>query len=112
MAQQANRLESILLRERLMSANPTQRVAALHALEREVGQPAGAASARLVSEVENFTARGIPFYASDDPHYLAWVGRAVAYWERLHGVREHAPTAPLPTPSIHPAAQPLPRHAA
>jgi len=70
-----------VLRAQLMAPDPMQRVIALHALEveaEEQGEP------RLATQVEAFAARGIPYYMPDAPHYQAWVGRALDYWQRLH----------------------------
>lgn len=83
MAQQTAGLNAAHLRERLMAAGPMQRVAALHALECELVRCANPPGARLAQAVVEFVARGMPFYSCADPHYLAWVDRAVDYWERL-----------------------------
>ena len=72
--------DSTTLRAQLMAADPMQRVMALHALE----QASASRNAKLAGEVEKFAARGIPFYAPHDANYQAWVGRAIAYWEKLH----------------------------
>jgi hypothetical protein len=77
-------LDSNTLRDRLMARDPMQRFIALHAIELEIGHGATASDPRLAGEVERFAARGVPFYAPNDAHYRAWVGRAVGYWERLH----------------------------
>ncbi|MDE2402635.1 MAG: hypothetical protein KGL90_13315 [Burkholderiales bacterium] len=69
------------LRAELMAPEPIKRVHALHALELELD---GAPQAALAQELEEFAARGIPYYAPDDPHYCEWVGKAVGYWEKLH----------------------------
>ena len=73
------------LRENLMAPNPMQRAIALHALEVELERGNGAPRASLANEVAKFTARGIPFYSLRDPHFCDWVGKAVSYWQRLHG---------------------------
>ncbi len=67
------------LRAQLMARDPMQRVMALHAIEVHAEHGEG----RLAGQVEAFTARGIPYYAPNDPHYQAWVGRALAFWERV-----------------------------
>jgi hypothetical protein len=82
------RIDSAQLRNRLMATEPTLRVAALHALECEVERGAPPTSARLAQAIQEFVARGMPFYSSVDPHYLAWVERAVDYWERLQRGRD------------------------
>jgi hypothetical protein len=69
------------LRAQLMAPDPMQRVTALHAIEVEAGHAGGA---RLAGQVEAFAARGIPYYAPQDPHYQAWVDRALAFWRRVH----------------------------
>jgi hypothetical protein len=76
-------LDSAQLRDRLLAAEPMQRVAALHELECQVQRGPRPAGSRLAQAVREFVARGMPFYSRADPHYLAWVDRAVAYWERL-----------------------------
>lgn len=77
-------LDAAALRAQLMAADPMQRAMALHAIEVELGGARGSASSRAFArEVENFTARGIPFYAPQDRHFRDWVARAVAYWEKL-----------------------------
>ena len=78
------------LREQLMAAEPPQRVAGLHALECACGHATGSNNARLVQVVSEFVARGMPFYSNADPHYLAWVERAIDYWERLQRRRDGA----------------------
>lgn len=74
--------DSAYLRERLMAAEPTQRVAALHDLECELAR-VKPPSSRLAHAIQDFVARGMPFYSNVDPHYLEWVDRAVEYWQRL-----------------------------
>ncbi len=76
------------LRESLMAPNPMQRAIALHALEVELERSSGTPAASLANEVAKFTARGIPFYSLRDPHFCAWVRKAVSYWQRLHA--QHA----------------------
>jgi len=71
------------LRERLMASEPMQRTAALHELECELARARPVPPARLVHAIQDFVARGMPFYSCSDPHYLEWVDRAVEYWERL-----------------------------
>lgn len=66
-----------------MANEPTLRTAALHALECEVERGATPPGARLAQAIQEFVARGMPFYSCADPHYLEWVERAVDYWERL-----------------------------
>jgi hypothetical protein len=70
------------LREQLMAPDPMQRVMALHRLEQEAEH---GKTSRLAGQVEAFASRGIPYYAPEDPHYQAWVSRALEYWQRLHG---------------------------
>ena len=69
------------LRAQLMAPEPIQRVNAMHALELELDETLQDDVAR---ELEEFAARGIPYYAPEDPHYREWVGKAVGYWEKLH----------------------------
>lgn len=69
------------LKARLMARDPMERFMALHTLEVEAGH-----EGRLAGQVEAFAARGVPYYAPEDPHYQAWVERALALWERLHPV--------------------------
>jgi hypothetical protein len=76
-------MDSDSFREHLMAPSPMQRAIALHALEVESENETSASQALAVAAAR-FVARGIPFYAKEDPHYCAWVGRAVSYWERLH----------------------------
>lgn len=76
-------LDSAQLRERLMATEPMQRVAALHDLECQVERSAKPPGARLAQAIQDFVARGMPFYSNVDPHYLEWVDRAVSYLERL-----------------------------
>jgi hypothetical protein len=85
-------MDSDTFREHLMAPNPMQRVMALHALEVESENEAGASQALAIAAAR-FVARGIPFYATEDPHYCAWVGRAVSYWERLHAKPSPSGTA-------------------
>jgi hypothetical protein len=77
------------LRAQLMAPEPIQRVHALHALELELGETPHAA---VAEELEAFAARGIPYYAPEEPAYREWVGKAVSYWEKLH--------APHPVPRM------------
>jgi hypothetical protein len=81
-------LDSAQLRNRLMATEPTLRIGALHALECELERGAAPPGARLAQAIQEFVARGMPFYSSVDPHYLAWVERAVDYWERLQRGRD------------------------
>ena len=81
MKSQAEHASADALRAQLMAPDPMQRFMALHALEVEA-EHGGAA--KLAGQVEAFAARGVPYYAPQDPHYQAWVGRALAFWERLH----------------------------
>ena len=76
-----------------MAAEPMQRIAALHALECRLARAALAPGARLAQVVQEFVARGMPFYSNVDPHYLEWVDRAVDYWERLQARGEAAAAA-------------------
>ena len=69
------------LREQLMAPQAIERVHGLRALELELAECPTAALAR---ELEAFTARGIPYYAPQDPGYQAWVAKAVSYCERLN----------------------------
>ncbi len=69
------------LRAQLMAPEPIQRVNAMLALELELDESLQGDVAR---ELEEFAARGIPYYAPEDPHYREWVGKAVGYWEKLH----------------------------
>jgi len=68
------------LRAQLMAPEPIQRVHALHALELELSDAPHA----VAEELEAFAARGIPSHPPEEPAYREWVGKAVAYWERLH----------------------------
>lgn len=78
-------LDAAALRAQLMAADPMQRAMALHAIELELGSGKTASTRAFAKEVEDFTARGIPFYAPQDRHFRDWVTRAVSYWERLKG---------------------------
>lgn len=69
------------LREKLMAPKAIERVHAMHALELELEE---APSCAVAEELEAFTARGIPYYAPEDPEYREWVAKAVSYWEQLH----------------------------
>lgn len=71
------------LRHRLLAADPMQRVAALHDLECLLARATPAPNARLAQAIQDFVARGMPFYSETDPHYLEWVERAGEYWRRL-----------------------------
>jgi hypothetical protein len=72
------------LRQQLMAPRAIERVHALHALERELQARPDSAVAR---ELSDFTARGVPYFAPEDSHYLAWVDKAVAFLDKLHDVR-------------------------
>lgn len=76
------------LREQLMAPKAIERVHAMHALELELED---ARTSPVADELEAFTARGIPYYAPEDPHYREWVAKAVSYWEKLHAA-PHAPS--------------------
>jgi hypothetical protein len=79
-------LDAAILRERLMAPEPMPRIVALHALEEEIGhlQRGDAACVALANAAARFVERGIPYYNVQDPHYQAWVSKAVSYWEKLH----------------------------
>ncbi len=81
MKSQASLADADVLRAQLMAPDPMQRFMALHTLEVEAEQ---GKLAKLAGQVEAFAARGVPYYAPNDPHYQAWVGRAVDFWQRLH----------------------------
>jgi len=85
--------DSDTLRAQLMAPDPMQRAIALHALEVEVVRRAAASRGALAHEVEKFTARGIPFYSLHDPHFCNWVGKAVAYWQKLRAADTRAQAA-------------------
>lgn len=70
------------LRQQLMSDLPMQRIKALHVLEAE---PVGGTSPEQLAAAR-FASRGIPFYSAKDPHYLAWVDKAVTHWQRVSRV--------------------------
>ena len=72
-------LDSNSLRQQLMSDHPMHRIKAVHALE-----VARAATPEQQAAVR-FASRGIPFYSAQDPHYRAWVDKAVGHWERVAG---------------------------
>lgn len=77
------------LRDQLMAPRAIERVHAMHALELELEE---SRANPVADELEAFTARGIPFYAPEDPDYCEWVSKAVNYWERLHAEpHAHAP---------------------
>jgi hypothetical protein len=94
-------LDTTALRAQLMAADPMQRAMALHAIELELTRSHAQPSRALAREVEDFTARGIPFYAPQDRHFRDWVARAVSYWEKLHRV---APAQMLGGMAAGPAA--------
>jgi hypothetical protein len=83
MASHFHPLDPETLRQHLMAPEPTKRAAALHALEVELEPGTPAARSPLAGAAAKFAARGIPFYAVDDPHYRAWVSKAVDFWLRL-----------------------------
>ncbi len=78
-------MDASTLRERLMAPEPMPRVTALHALEGETELEPGASPSRvaLAHAAARFVERGIPYYSAQDPHYRAWVSKAVEYWEKL-----------------------------
>jgi hypothetical protein len=80
--------DSAQLRDRLMATEPMKRVAALHDLECQVEHAVKPPGVQLAQAIQDFVARGMPFYSCVDPHYLAWVDRAVDYWERLQRGRD------------------------
>lgn len=85
MPSHSSAMNAFTLRERLMAPEPMPRVTALHALEAELELQHGASPARvaLAHAAAKFVERGIPYYSVQDPHYRAWVSKAVSYWERL-----------------------------
>jgi hypothetical protein len=92
MAQQLMIKDATQLRCSLMASEPMPRTAALHALECELTGKTHLHGTRLALGIEEFVARGMPFYSNRDPHYLAWVDQAVRYWERLQ--IQAVPSAP------------------
>jgi hypothetical protein len=92
MAQQPTIKDAHQLRSSLMAAEPMPRTAALHALECELARKTHVQGTRLAQGIEEFVARGMPFYSNADPHYLTWVAQAVQYWERLQ--IQAVPSAP------------------
>lgn len=84
------------LRDQLMAPKAIERIHALHALELELED---ARSNPVADELEAFTARGIPYYAPEDPDYREWVAKAVSYWEKLHaGEDAHSPVPRMTAP--------------
>ncbi|MGC4060078.1 MAG: hypothetical protein QM749_04175 [Aquabacterium sp.] len=77
------------LRDQPMAPKAIERVHAMHALELELEE---SPSSAVAEELEAFTARGIPYYAPEDPEYREWVAKAVSYWEQLHA--ENHPAVP------------------
>lgn len=69
------------LRAELMAAEAFTRVKALYALECAADL---APTPALARELNDFVARGVPYFCADDEHYLAWVDKAVAFWDRVH----------------------------
>lgn len=90
-AHNAAEMDAIAFREGLLAAEPMPRFVALHALEEEIEHSQGgdASSVALANAAARFVERGIPYYNVQDPHYQAWVSKAVSYWEKLlgHAVR-------------------------
>jgi hypothetical protein len=76
--------DSHSLRQRLTAPDPMQRALGLHALEVAVERCAGEGRGALPQQASRLAARGIPYYAPQDPHFQDWVGKVVSYWERLH----------------------------
>jgi hypothetical protein len=76
-------INASLLREQLMAPDPHQRVLALFALERKALEPSAWKNEKMMYKVEQFTLRGLPFYAPQDKNYKAWVNKAVELWEKL-----------------------------
>lgn len=87
-AHTAAEMDAIAFREGLMAPQPMPRFVALHALEEEIEHSShggDASSVALAHAAARFVERGIPYYNVQDPHYQAWVSKAVSYWEKLHG---------------------------
>ena len=63
------------------------------------GTGAAPVIAKAAKDLEAFTARGIPFYSPQDPHYCDWVSTAIALWERVQHEHDH------PVPVMHAAHQ-------
>lgn len=84
MSSASHSMDASTLRESLMAPQPMPRFMALHALE-AVGLKQGESPTHtaLAQAVAKFVERGIPYYSAQDPHYRAWVSKAVSYWERL-----------------------------
>lgn len=80
----ATTMDASTFRQGLLAPEPMPRVVALHALEAEIEHVQGGNPA-LVNAAARFVERGIPYYNVQDPHYQAWVSKAVSYWEKLHG---------------------------
>ncbi|MDE2076565.1 MAG: hypothetical protein KGI91_05735 [Burkholderiales bacterium] len=74
------------LRSELMAPETTKRVHALHVLELELEH---APETKAAKELEALTARGIPFYSPEDPHYCDWVSKAITLWERVQHEHDH-----------------------
>jgi hypothetical protein len=80
-------IDASTFREGLLAPEPMPRFVALHALEAEIeqSQSGDASCVALANAAARFVERGIPYYNVQDPHYQAWVSKAVSYWEKLHG---------------------------
>lgn len=91
MAFESRPIDTDTLRHQLMAPEPMKRIVALHALEIALEPGASAARAAVAGAAARFAARGIPFYATHDPHYCAWVSKAVSLWQRLQDSADFAP---------------------
>lgn len=78
-------MDASTFREGLMASEPMPRFTALHALEAGIEKLQGgnAATVALAKAAARFVERGVPYYSKHDPHYQAWVSKAVSYWEKL-----------------------------
>lgn len=63
-------------------SHPFARHALLHDLELALARRPR--SPGLVSRVQHFVERGVPYFAPTDPHYREWAARAAALWDELH----------------------------
>lgn len=70
--------------DRLISpAVPIARHALLHDMEVQLTR--GQRSPRLQQRVQEFVARGVPYFAPADAKYREWASKAAALWDELNG---------------------------
>jgi len=75
------------LLQRLNAPQLQERLQALRDIELEALRHQAGPGAEVARRAQRLIARGLPYYAPQDPGYLRWTRKAVGFWAALQGAR-------------------------